>query len=154
MTTLQAATIRADDASDKAGVKLTPKRRNVFTLLLASDTPLSAYELAEQCKEQFGQSIPPMSIYRMLDFLTENNLAHKLASANKFVSCAHSTCNHIHQVPQFLLCEQCHQVKEIGIQKEIFAALKISVEQAGFVLTQSQLELKCLCTDCAQAVAD
>jgi len=151
MSTLKTATSKADSASLNTGIKLTPKRKNVFTLLLASDTPLSAYELADQFKDQFGQSIPATSVYRMLEFLIENNLAHKLISENKFVSCAHSTCSHEHEVPQFLICEKCHQVKEIGIKKEVFEALKDSVDHAGFSLTQSQLELKCLCAECAKA---
>ncbi len=151
MSTLEAAQNQADEATSKAGLKLTPKRRNVFTLLLASKTPLSAYELADQYKSIFEQSIPPMSVYRMLDFLTDNNLAHKLTSENKFISCSHSTCSHSHQIPQFLICEKCHQVKEIGIQKEIFDALKQSVEHAGYRLQEAQLELKCLCTECAKA---
>jgi len=152
MISYMASCSQADFASEKAGVKLTPKRKSILALLLASDIPLSAYELADQFKSACGQSIPPMSVYRMLDFLTENNLAHKLTSENKFVSCAHSTCSHVHEVPQFLICEQCHQVKEVGIKKDIFEALKSSVEQAGFSLKQSQLELKCLCADCAKAI--
>lgn len=151
MTTLEQAKQLAQQASEKAGVSLTPKRERVFSLLLASNIPLSAYELADQFKDQFEQSIPPMSVYRMLDFLTENNLAHKLTSENKFISCAHSTCSHAHQVPQFLICERCHQVKEVGIQKDVFETLKQSVEQAGYFLNQSQLELKCLCEQCAKA---
>ncbi|MEJ2043001.1 MAG: Fur family transcriptional regulator [Reinekea sp.] len=150
MNNLTTAQHQADKASNKAGLKLTPKRRNVFSLLLASKTPLSAYELADQFKTEFGQSIPTMSIYRMLDFLTDNNLAHKLTSENKFISCAHSTCDHSHQIPQFLICESCHQVKEIGIQKEIFDALKESVEQADYCLQDAQIELKCLCASCAK----
>jgi Fur family zinc uptake transcriptional regulator len=153
MMVLQEAEQQANAASKKAGVKLTPKRRNVLTLLLASDIPLSAYELADHFKASFELSIPPMSVYRMLDFLTDNNLAHKLSSENKWVSCAHSTCSHTHEVPQFLICENCHQVKEVGIKKEVFETLKSSVEQAGFVLNQSQLELKCLCAICAETLS-
>lgn len=151
MTTLSQADVLADQASKKVGVALTPKRRNVFALLLASQVPLSAYELADLYKASFEQAIPAMSVYRMLDFLTENNLAHKLTSENKFISCAHSTCSHEHQVPQFLICENCHQVKEVGIEKDVFETLKQSVEAAGYSLKQSQLELKCLCEQCAKA---
>ena len=150
MTNLESALNQADLASNKAGVKLTPKRRHLFALLLASNIPLSAYELTDLFKTTFGQSIPPMSIYRMLNFLTDNNLAHKLTSENKFISCAHSTCDHNHQIPQFLICESCSQVKEIGIQKDIFNALKLSVEQAEYCLQEAQLELKCLCANCAK----
>lgn len=151
MKSLNQALEQADKASANAGLKLTPKRRNVYSLLLASDTPLSAYELADQFRDAFGQAIPAMSIYRMLDFLTENNMAHKLTSENKFISCAHSTCSHAHQVPQFLICEVCHKVKEIGIEKDIFNALHDSVESAGYSLREAQLELKCLCSDCTRA---
>lgn len=151
MTTLQEAGDRANDASAKTGIKLTPKRKQVFTLLLASKTPLSAYEIADQYHQSFEQPIPVMSIYRMLDFLTENNLAHKLSSENKFISCSHSTCSHSHQVPQFLICEQCHQVKEVGIEQGVFESLKGTVEKAGYVIEQTQLELKCLCVECAKA---
>lgn len=151
MNAWQKAENQADKASTKAGVKLTPKRKHLLMLLLNSPTPLSAYELAEAFKTQYGQSIPAMSVYRMLDFLTDNNLAHKLASENKFVSCAHSQCDHQHQIPQFLICEKCQQVKEIGIAKEVFETLKASVESSGFHLMQSQIELKCLCENCANS---
>jgi Fur family zinc uptake transcriptional regulator len=151
MTALEQATLQANDASEKIGIKLTPKRANIFALLLASQTPLSAYEIADQYKSEFDQSIPPMSVYRMLDFLADNNLVHKLTSENKFVSCEHSSCSHAHQVPQFLICEKCHHVREVGIQKEVFETLKASVERAGYSLKQSQLELKCLCAECAKA---
>lgn len=140
----------AEQASSKAGIKLTPKRKNLLKVLLASEVPLSAYEIVDQLKVDYKQATPPMSVYRMLDFLTENNLAHKLTSENKYISCAHSTCNHDHAVPQFLICDRCHQVKEVGIQSEVFAALEASAQKAGFTLTQSQLELKCLCADCAE----
>ena len=125
MSSFSGSCSQADAASIKAGVKLTPKRKSILALLLGSQTPLSAYELADQFKAECGQSIPPMSVYRMLDFLTENNLAHKLTSENKFISCAHSTCSHEHEVPQFLICEKCHQVREIGIKKDVFNALNV-----------------------------
>lgn len=151
MTELTDAQLLAESASSNTGIKLTPKRKKIFSLLLAATKPLSAYELADLFEQTWGQTIPTMSVYRMLSFLTDNNLAHKLTSENKFVCCAHSTCSHEHEIPQFLICENCHQVKEIGIQKEVFEALNQSVEDAGYSLQHSQLELKCLCAECAKA---
>lgn len=148
---LDLAQANAKSASKNAGVSLTPKRANVLSLLLASKVPLSAYELAELLKAHFNQSIPAMSVYRMLDFLTQNNLAHKLESENKFVSCSHSQCDHEHGISQFLICGQCHEVKEIEIPKAAFNALEASVSKAGFALVKPQLELKCLCSQCSQA---
>lgn len=145
------ATLKAEQASIKAGITLTLKRKQLLSLMLASSTPLSAYELAERFAEVYDASIPAMSVYRILDFLTENNLAHKLSSENKFVSCAHATCDHAHGTPQFLICERCSKVKEIGISSEVMSSLESSVTSAGFTLKTKQLELKCLCSDCAQA---
>lgn len=141
----------AERAAEKAGVRLTAKRKNVLALLLATGKPLSAYELADLYKDQLKQAIPPMSVYRMLDFLTENNLAHKLSSENKFIGCAHANCEHSHGIPQFLICDSCNRVKEIAIDKKVFDELERAVIEAGFTLVKPQLELKCLCDECAQA---
>ena len=112
------------EACALAGVKLTNKRKNVLIVLLSSVRPLSAYEIFERYKAQFNESVPVMSVYRMLDFLIREKLVHKLETANQYIACAHITCNHQHETPQFLICDNCNIVKEIGIKKNIMAKLK------------------------------
>jgi Fur family zinc uptake transcriptional regulator len=51
-------------------------------------------------------------------------------------------------MPQFLICENCHKVKEIGLKQQLIDELASSVQQTGFKLTTSQLELSGLCEDC------
>lgn len=131
------------------GGKLTEKRERVLSLLLQSNKPLSAYEVADQLNKQTEQSMPAMSVYRILDFLVSIQLVHKLSSANKYVACSHIACEHSHQVPQFLICQKCQKVKEIGIPKTLVEQLRQSVLDAGYRLINSQLELDCLCQDCA-----
>lgn len=130
------------------GSRLTSKRKQVLSGLLQSEKALSAYELIDFCKAEFGESIPAMSVYRILDFLQDEHLVHKLNLANKYVACAHITCNHTHAVPQFLICGQCQTVKEISISKSTIAELKKNVEQAGFYLVSPQLEMNCICEVC------
>ena len=72
--------------------------------LLQSKQALSAYELADYCRDELGESMPPMSVYRILEFLEGVQLVHKLKLANRFVACDHITCDHKHGVPQFLIC--------------------------------------------------
>ncbi|HVK99756.1 MAG TPA: transcriptional repressor [Dongiaceae bacterium] len=148
---LQKALDRAEQNCRATGARLTEKRKHILQLLLQSGTPLSAYELASQYHETLGETIPAMSVYRMLDFLVEETLAHKLNSTNKYIACAHITCDHEHEVPQFLICDRCQSVKEIGISHTIINALDASVKKAGYVLTQPQIELHCLCKACANA---
>lgn len=144
----------AEDACRTTGARLTEKRKNVLAVLLQSQKPLSAYEIVDQYSQEYGEPIPAMSVYRMLDFLSKENLVHKLNSENKYLACAHINCNHQHGTPQFLICGSCNKVREIGIKAEVIAALRDAVKGAGFQLQSSQLELDCLCEDCAQRSID
>ena len=114
---------------------------------------MSAYELVDYCKKEFGENLPPMSVYRILDFLEEEHLVHKLNLANKYIACAHITCGHEHGIPQFLICSNCQRVEEIRINKSTINTLKNNVEDAGFHLISPQLEMNCLCDSCKDNVA-
>lgn len=139
---------RAEQQCIENGTRLTPKRKQILLSLIRSGKALSAYELVDICKREHDLDMPPMSVYRILDYLASENLVHKLQLTNKFIACSHISCDHQHEIPQFLICESCESVKEIGIQAPIFEALKKSVENADFSLTNAQLELRCICNDC------
>ncbi len=143
----------AEQRCKQQGVRLTDKRKRVLSGLLRSDKPLSAYELVDFCKNEYGQPLPAMSVYRILGFLQEQHLVHKINLANKYVACAHITCEHEHGVPQFLICGDCHRVKEISVNKSTINALQRSVDEAGFQLVSHQLEIDCLCEDCSRGQA-
>lgn len=140
---------RAHERCSKTGGKLTEKRKRILEILLLSNTPLSAYEIADVYSKHFDQSMPPMSVYRILDFLESEQLVHKLNSANKYVACSHIDCEHSHQVPQFLICGHCQCVNEITISKSIVAELEKQIERAGYKLVNSHLELQCVCQQCS-----
>jgi Fur family zinc uptake transcriptional regulator len=130
------------------GNKLTNKRKKVLMVLLNSALPLSAYDIVERYKEQFQESLPVMSVYRMLDFLIKEKLVHKLETASQYISCSHIACNHQHEMPQFLICDRCGSVKEVGIKKTIIEELEHSIRNTGFLLTHKQLELHGICKRC------
>ncbi|PTB86444.1 transcriptional repressor [Pseudidiomarina aestuarii] len=132
------------------GVRLTSKRKHILEVLLNAQAPRSAYEIAELYRQKTEENIPVMSVYRMLDFLMQNSLVHKLASNNKFIACAHIACSHSHQTPQFLICDNCQQVREIGVDKQLIHALEESIEHNHFQLNSPQLELHGLCETCQQ----
>ncbi len=135
------------------GSRLTSRRKQVLSGLLQSEKALSAYELINFCKARFGETIPVMTVYRILDFLQDERLVHRLDLANKYVACAHITCDHAHDVPQFLICGQCQKVKEVCINTSVIAGLRNNVEQAGFHLASPQLEMNCVCQACMAAAA-
>ena len=138
----------AEDHCRERGARLTDKRKQVLSGLLKSGKALSAYELVDVCKAEFGSSIPTMSVYRILDFLEEEELVHKLHTANKYVACTHITCDHDHEVSQFLICGECQQVTEVGIAKATMKTLQSSAEKAGYHMLSQQIEMNCICKDC------
>ncbi|WP_053981606.1 Fur family transcriptional regulator [Marinagarivorans algicola] len=140
---------KAQAMCSQSGSRLTDKRQRILELLLMSEVPLSAYEVADAYNRSSNTSMPPMSVYRILDFLESEQLAHKLSSTNKYVACSHITCSHGHNVPQFLICGKCQSVKEIAISKHIIDELSTQVSNAGYTLIRPQLELDCHCQRCA-----
>ncbi len=130
------------------GVRLTVKRRQVLSGLLQSHKAMSAYEIADYCKQEFGEAMPAMSVYRILDFLKDERLVHKLNTSNKYVACSHITCDHDHEITQFLICGQCQRVSEINVNMSTIKTLQHNVEKAGFHLISPQIEMNCLCDSC------
>tara|TARA_B100000965_G_scaffold357837_1_gene336816 strand:+ start:128 stop:595 length:468 start_codon:yes stop_codon:yes gene_type:complete len=140
----------AEDQCAARGVKFTEKRKQVLKGLLQSKKALSAYELTDYCRENYSSSLPAMSVYRILDFLEEVDLVHRLDSAQKYVACSHIACNHEHELSQFLICKSCYLVEEISIGKTLMNALKQSAEKVGFRLTNQELEFDSLCGNCSE----
>jgi Fur family zinc uptake transcriptional regulator len=138
----------AEQHCRQRGTKLTEKRRQVLTGLVQSKKALSAYELIDYCRDKLGQQLPAMSVYRILEFLEEEDLVHRLNLAKKYVACSHISCDHAHEVPQFLICNSCNAVEEISINRSIIRSLKNAVTDAGFHLARPQLEFECYCNDC------
>ncbi len=148
MNNVQRIIDHAEQHCKDHGARLTAKRKQVLSGLLKYQKALSAYELVDYCKDEFGEAIPAMSVYRILEFLEDEHLVHKLNLANKYVACSHITCDHEHAVSQFLICNQCQRVKEITINKAMIQQLEKNVEDAGFHLISPQLEMNCVCDQC------
>ena len=130
------------------GTRFTDKRKLVLIELVLAKRALSAYELSDLCAERCSETIPTMSIYRILEFLEGEHLVHRLKLANKFVACTHIHCSSDHGIPQFLICEQCSKVKEIHIKPASINELMAIAQSSGFKLVTPQLEMNCLCENC------
>ena len=149
MGKLQTTLESAEKQCQLTGAKLTKKRKLVLTALLNSKQAMTAYELADYCKNELDESLPVMSVYRILEFLESESLVHKLKLANRYVACIHISCDHKHAVPQFLICTECFRVEEIDVSSSTMGALRRNVEGAGFELVSRQIEMDCICSDCA-----
>ena len=129
-------------------VALTPARRRIFDILAAANRPLGAYDLIEEVAAQTGKRPAPMSVYRALDFLLEQGLAHRLASCNAFMACG---AGHGGDEPvAFLICTCCGAVSE-ATSDGLRAGLSALAHEAGFTAKAQIVEVSGLCATCSGA---
>src|SRR5688500_14078711 len=123
------------------GVRLTPIRRRVLEVLLGAPKPLGAYDLADALASQ-GRRMAPITVYRALDFLIEQALAHRLASRNAYLA---STSGHA--TPAFLICDGCGEATEITCSDVAETVRKVLTEQ-GYQPLSRALEITGRCLHC------
>jgi len=127
--------------------ELTKNQALVMGALSQSDSPLSAYTILDQLRDDGFRA--PLQVYRALDKLVEFGLVHRLESLNAFVACRHPGCD-AHQTIAFMICETCGQVNEIS-DTSLAERLKQLASKAGFALKKSTVELRGICGNCQAA---
>ena len=143
------ALARAEEACDARGARLTPLRRRVLQALAESHSPLGAYEIVERLRKT-REPVPAMSVYRALDFLVAEGLAHRIESKNAFLACIHG--HETDDVVLFLLCERCKRVAEVtsgALGRDLMQAAR----GIGFSTRAPVLEITGLCSACRKAEA-
>jgi Fur family transcriptional regulator, zinc uptake regulator len=126
------------------GVRFTQQRRQVLEILAESHQAMGAYEILDRFKPKSKGRTAPVTIYRALDFLIENNLAHRLNSLNAFVACSGP---HDLQGVQFLVCKMCQTVAELSTPS-IYEAIEKETQSADFTMTTPMVEIRGICRGC------
>ncbi len=143
--TLEQWLTHAEALCKKRGARLTQHRRTVLQLLCRSPKPLSAYELLAQMQSKIDNAAPT-TIYRALEFLQQQGLAHKLESIHAYVGCSHP--DHPHD-SQFLICADCGDVSEVEDQ-QVTNSLHAASKAAGFQADRPIVELVGTCANCGK----
>ncbi len=139
------ALAKAEAACRTRGARLTPMRREVLEALYATHRPLGAYDLAEVLAQKGGRRLAPITIYRALDFLMEQGLAHRLASRNAFVACPHG--HRTGELVAFLICEACGGVDEMS-SSGVAGAISDMLAKERFEPQLQVLEISGRCAHC------
>lgn len=125
--------------------KLTPTRRQVLEVLLENHKPLGAYEIIDRAALKHGTRHAPITVYRALDFLIENGLAHRIESRNAYIACGHR--HDAGDLVVFLICERCGEVGEAPSQA-VADSLKAATRAAGFTPKAPVIEITGICGNC------
>lgn len=128
------------------GVRLTPQRQMVLELLWRSHQPIGAYALLDMLREARGCDAPPAppTVYRALDFLVAQGLAHRLQTLNAYIGCPRP--EHDHQ-GQFLICSRCHNAVEV-FTRHVQQALSECASSHAFKIENETVELIGVCASC------
>lgn len=100
---------QAENLCHERGVRFTQLRRRVFENLLRHGAPVGAYELLAELRQE-GLADAPPTVYRALDFLRAQGLAHRVRSTNAYVACDHPGDAH---GGLLLICRDCGRSVEI-----------------------------------------
>lgn len=134
--------------------RLTEKRKRVLAILLDSDHPISAYQICDLYSATHAKNISVMSVYRMLKFLQEMHLVHRLDTTNQYIPCAHINAEEFHEHRsaqlQFLICDQCNHVDEVSLGETTIKNLTLDLENCGFTMEEKQLEIHGTCGTCSK----
>lgn len=122
--------------------RVTPTRVEVLSILLGANAALSHQEI-EQLAVQQGYSFDRVTLYRTLDWLVEQGVAHKVNSADRawrYNAQTETPHQHAH-----FHCRQCEQVFCL---EQLQPALLVSLP-AGYALEQVELNLHGYCPTCS-----
>ncbi len=126
------------------GARITRPRVEILAVLLAAERTLSHHELASRINGALG--IDRVTVYRVLDWLSEKGLAHKISGADRVwrynaAERAHPA-SHAH-----FECERCGSVICLDA---LGAKPRIRVPR-GYVSREVALTVKGICAACVQA---
>jgi Fur family zinc uptake transcriptional regulator len=104
---------------------------------------VGAYHILDALKRRHPGAAPP-TVYRALEFLSEQGLIHRIESLNAYVGCDRPDQQH---VSQFLICERCNATAELG-DPAIAAAVTRRAGDLGFAVARQTIEVRGLCPRC------
>ena len=138
---LAAALASAETRCARADERLTGPRRRVLELLLASGTPVKAYDLIAAYGQE-GEAAKPPTVYRALEFLERLGFAHRLESLNAYVACRGEPGH----AAAFLICDCCGATEEFD--PEVSAAVDTAATARGYDVGSVTLEAHGRCPAC------
>jgi Fur family transcriptional regulator, zinc uptake regulator len=122
---------------------LTNNYQHVYRALHSTGGPMTAYQVLDAVRPH-GISAPP-TVYRALNRLVDEGLAHRLESISAYVACADP--QHRHGSAVFAICNHCGRIEEL-IAATIIKRLHNRAVERGFKVSDTTVELRGRCADC------
>ena len=133
----------AERLCSAARQRLTQPRRRALEMLLRAGQPVKAYDLLPKFHAG-GRAAKPPTVYRALEFLESQGLAHRIESLNAYVACRRAGETH---AAAFLICDCCGATAEVEPIAD--AGVRALGADVGYRLSSVTIEAHGLCAACA-----
>ena len=127
----------------EGGFRITRGRRLVLDALESAERPLSPYALHDLLAGR-GEKVDTVSIYRTLETLENNGIAHRVAFSGGYLPCRledHPGCHH------HLICRECGKVEEVDCPG-MASVERGAAEESKFRIERHLVEFVGLCPTC------
>lgn len=125
-------------------IEVTPLRRDIIKILYQAKSPIGAYDVLEVLKKARPNAKPP-TVYRVLDYLINANIIHKIDSSNTYTCCkVESTCSN----SIILTCKSCKKITEIPAPT-IIKKIKSISKDSNFQISHNPIAINGLCKKCS-----
>lgn len=126
--------------------KITGLRHDILKIFIGSSGRLTAYQILERLKPT-RKTAQPITVYRVLDFLSARCVIHRLNADNSYVLCQNE--RHEHGTTEIVIvCSKCERTVEIA-DPIIHELLKKRAQEYQITLNTHLLEIPGLCTRCS-----
>ncbi len=125
---------------------VTPLRKDIIDILSKSSKPLGAYDILKKLRKKRPNAEPP-TVYRVLDFLIETKVIHRIETKNTYIFCSH--LSHDEPLHQALLlsCKKCQNSYELE-DKKIFDAIQQFSKKNRIKIDDTLIEMNGVCRKC------
>ena len=126
-----------------------PPAAGVLELLMKAGQPVKAYDLISGFSETAGEVAKPPTIYRALEFLEREGLAHRIESLSAYVACRGEPGDHAAALPDLRLLRQDRGDRRPGWTRP----LRGLAGQAGYTIQTVAIEARGRCAACREEPA-
>ncbi len=127
----------------KAGHRITVARKEILTLLLSSDMPLSALEVYAKLQRKHLTTTKG-TVYRELAFLSEQGILDEVQFTDGILRYEYGADGHRHH----LICTGCKRIQNVEMAHDMDAVERRIKKQKRFTVTSHSLEFYGRCATC------
>lgn len=131
---------QAESLIRDTGARLTKPRSRVLAYLLAQNKPLTHHDIQEGLA---GDALDSVTLYRVLEWLSEHELVHRIAGADQVWRFNAGAGQHGHQHAHF----QCTRCEMVTCFTDIALPAQITLP-TGFTSAQVDFLIKGVCNIC------